>query len=532
MPQPTHSPTVTHYSAFKSRPFTEEDRKNVTILFGGLTWKHERLVQGVMHNLKYKAEPLPNIAREDLDAGKELIDVGACCPTIFTTGNLVTFLKKQSATSGKKEVADRYLFLTAGACGPCRFGQYHESYAMALDGLGLRDFRLMLLAQDKFDQGPTAGGGLQINLPMSLGLVFSILSADVLGDLEYMTRPYETTPGQTDEVLKDSVEHLYRAFRDRPLQRGKLTTLGWHLFGAYFTRALREVRRRWDAVEVDRLRVKPRVKITGEFWLQTHEGDGNYNIKRWLEQENAEVVPPPVAVWLDYLLDAEHRRVERRRRSGDDSLAANLGASAIARLYRGTYARLRKAMGGLASELPDQAELRRLAEPFYHFELGGGEGHMLIGKALYAYHHKKAHMLCELSPYACMPNTMSIGSMANVIGKYPDLLYAPIEVKGDAEVHALSRCQMILTEAKKRAQAEFEGALEESGVTIEQIREWEAAHPEVRRATYRVPHRGCCGTAANYVLHLARDRGLARRRSTSRGRATANGAGARAAYGK
>jgi len=27
-------------------------------------------------------------------------------------------------------------------------------------------------------------------------------------------------------------------------------------------------------------------------------------------------------------------------------------------------------------------------------------------------------------------------------------LYAPIEIKGDAEVHALSRCQMILTEAK------------------------------------------------------------------------------------
>ena len=82
-------------------------------------------------------------------------------------------------------------------------------------------------------------------------------------------------------------------------------------------------------------------------------------------------------------------------------------------------------------------ELKNLAEPFYHFELRGGEGHMLIGKALYAYHHKKAHMVCELSPYSCMPNTMSIGSMANVIGKYPDLLYAPIEVKGDAEVHAL-----------------------------------------------------------------------------------------------
>jgi hypothetical protein len=101
-----------------------------------------------------------------------------------------------------------------------------------------------------------------------------------------------------------------------------------------------------------------------------------------------------------------------------------------------------------------------------------------------------------------MPNTMSVGSMANVLGKYPDMLYAPIEIKGDAEVHALSRCQMILTEAKRRAQSEFEQVLEKSGVTVEDIRAYEAKHPEVRRATYRIPHMGYPGTGANYITHL------------------------------
>ena len=78
--------TIAPYSAYKPRPFTREQKDKTTILFGGLTWKHERLMQGVLRNLKYNAEPLPNIARDDLDAGKELIDTGACCPTIFTTG--------------------------------------------------------------------------------------------------------------------------------------------------------------------------------------------------------------------------------------------------------------------------------------------------------------------------------------------------------------------------------------------------------------------------------------------------------------
>jgi predicted nucleotide-binding protein (sugar kinase/HSP70/actin superfamily) len=317
-------------------------------------------------------------------------------------------------------------------------------------------------------------------------------------------------PGQTDRVLKESVEHLYDAFRHRPDHGKKLGTLAWHLMSNYFTRALREVRKKWETIEVDHLRVKTKVKITGEFWLQTHEGEGNYNIKRWLEQEDGEVVPPPVAVWLHYLLHPTMRKLERRNSVSKHPRMEGLALHAAERIYRGTYNRFRKALGNLPYELPDQEELRSLAAPFYHFELRGGEGHMLIGKALHTYHHKKAHMTCELSPYSCMPNTMSVGSMANVLGKYPDLLYAPIEVKGDSEVHALSRCQMILTEAKKRAKAEFEGALKKTGLTVESIRKYEARHPELRRATYRVPHRGCAGVAANYVLHLANDRGLVR----------------------
>ena len=495
--------TVAHYTAYKPKPFTREERDKVTILFGGFTWKHERLIQGLLHNLKYNAEPLPNIARADLDAGKELIDVGACCPTIFTTGNLANFLKSEVAARGKEEVVKKYVFLTAGACGPCRFGQYHESYSMALDGIGLRDFRMFLLAQDELDQGSGNGGGLEINMPLSLGVVWAILCGDVLTDLEYMTRPYEVTPGQTDKVLQESIEYLYQAFHKRPVYENKWKVLGWHLLTGYFTEALREVRKKWDAIEVDRLQVKPRVKITGEFWLQTHEGDGNYNIKRWLEQEGAEVMAPPIAIWLHYLLHPSIRKLESRHAFKKNARVKLAILRLLERAYHGTYNRFRKALANLPYELPDQEELIRLAAPYYHFELRGGEGHMLVGKALHAYLHNKAHMICELSPYSCMPNTMSVGAMANVLGKYPDLLYAPIEVKGDAEVHALSRCQMILTEAKRRAQREFEEVMEKTGLTLEAIRRYEEKHPQVRRATYRVPHLGCAGIAANYVMHLA-----------------------------
>jgi predicted nucleotide-binding protein (sugar kinase/HSP70/actin superfamily) len=112
-------------------------------------------------------------------------------------------------------------------------------------------------------------------------------------------------------------------------------------------------------------------------------------------------------------------------------------------------------------------------------------------------------MICELSPYSCMPNTMSIGAMSGVTGKYPDLLYAPLEIKGDAEVHALSRCQMILTEAKKRAQREMDEVLAKTKLTLDEVRAYVDKHPKMKRATYRVPHTDAAGTAADFVLHVA-----------------------------
>jgi predicted nucleotide-binding protein (sugar kinase/HSP70/actin superfamily) len=360
---------------------------------------------------------------------------------------------------------------------------------------------MFLVGQEGLDQGAATGGGLDLNLPFTLGAAWAVILADVVQDLEYQTRPYEVRPGATALAAKDGVEILYRALLNRPHRGRKWGSLAWHLATPYFVNAMKEVRRRFDEVEVDRLRAKPKVKITGEFYLQTVEGDPNYNIHRWLESEGAEVYPAVITIWFDYLMRLAAQDFEDHIGITRGAYLKSKAIHAAQGLLRWTYGRLRGALGDVPHELPLQSELSDLAKPYFHSRLNGGEGDMLIGKALWAHLEKKAHMICELSPYSCMPNTMSIGAMAAVIGKHPDLLYAPLEIKGDAEVHALSRCQMILTEAKKRAQKEYDEVLAGTGKTEEQLRERET--PRMRRATYRVPHYGAAGTAANYARHLA-----------------------------
>ena len=493
---------VTTYRCYRPNPFTPKERKNVTILYGGLQWRAERLLQAVFANNGYNAKPLPPATREDLEKGRELIDMGHCCPTAFTTGNLMNFLSQEKARIGEDALIENYVFVTAGSCRSCRFGQYHQSYELALRNLGLDAFRMYFMEQGKLKPEAVPGGGLDFSLPLMLGAAFATMCADIIQDFEYQVRPYEVVPGATDKAVLAAIDELYQAILNRPIKGYKLGSLLWHLSTNYYANALRKCRRHFDDVEVDRLRIKAKVKITGEFYVKTVEGDPNYNIHHWLEEEGGEVSTPLMAVWFDYLIRCAAQEFEQRQGIVPGANAKFRGLRVLSWLVTRAYNKLRAAFLNIPQALPDQYKMRKLSDPFYDHRMSGGEGDLLIGEAIWSLEHKEAHMICELSPYACMPNTMSTGAMAMAMGQYPDILYAPLEIKGDSEVHTLSRCQMILTEAKERAQNEFDKALKLTGLTLEEAKSRLARHPELRKSLCKVEHRGAVGTAANVVLEL------------------------------
>ena len=119
------------------RAFTKSQRDHTTILFGGLTWKHEKLLHGALEGLGYKCEAVPVPNKKAFQLGKEYGNNGQCNPTYFTVGNLVQFVQNlEEKGLTKQEIIDRYVFFTAGACGPCRFGMYEAEYRLALRNAG------------------------------------------------------------------------------------------------------------------------------------------------------------------------------------------------------------------------------------------------------------------------------------------------------------------------------------------------------------------------------------------------------------
>src|SRR3954464_6060189 len=184
--------------------FTKSEKGKITLLIGGLTMAHDYLVSGAFSALGYNTIPLDAPNYDALRVGKEFGNKSQCNPTYFTVGNLVQYLihlrDKKGLTT--KEVIDNYVFLTAGACGPCRFGMYVTEYRKALRDAGFDGFRVMLFQQQGgLSQATGEASGLELNPAFFIGLLKSLIAGDVLNGIGYRLRPYEKVPGSTDAAI-------------------------------------------------------------------------------------------------------------------------------------------------------------------------------------------------------------------------------------------------------------------------------------------------------------------------------------------
>ncbi|HEX5424473.1 MAG TPA: hypothetical protein VFW94_13070 [Candidatus Acidoferrales bacterium] len=535
-----------HFHKPVERPFTAEERSRVTILFGGFTWKHEDLIRAVFQGCGYKCEKLPVPDVPAFQIGKEYGNNGQCNPTYFTVGNLVQYLQHLEREGiPRQQILDNYVFFTAGSCGPCRFGMYEAEYRFALKNAGFDGFRVLLFKDSDGIKAASGEPGLKFTVDFGFGMLNALLMGDVINDLVYQIRPFELNKGETNKVFRETVDHLCddlknrdsfeieeRApewakpkFKSNKVLRNTFNVFGkWHenMWGKDYLNALASARDAFNSIEVDRTKVKPVVKITGEFWAQTTEGDGNFHMFEFLEREGAQVMVEPIATWVAYLMYQAKAHVRakwpatrpyrdpawwefKQQVANRWALRKKLMMIGVGeKMWYFFYHRAIKNLGGITHHLVSQPELAALAHPFYNQFARGGEGHLEVGKNVYYTVHKLCHMVLALKPFGCMPSSQSDGVQSAVINKFKDMIFLPIETSGEGEVNAHSRVQMALGEAKVKAKAEFETVLKSTGKSLEQIREYIAEHPELRRPFYKVPHReGVAGTAAQFVLHVS-----------------------------
>jgi predicted nucleotide-binding protein (sugar kinase/HSP70/actin superfamily) len=521
-------------------PFTADERGSVTILFGGLTWKHERLIEGLLAGAGYRCHRLPETDREAHELGKEFCATGLCNPVYFTIGNLIRFLQERKKSGlSPEDIVRRYVYFTAACGGPCRFGMYESEFRAALNAAGFDGFRILSFSQDHGIHASTGHSGLAFSVDFGMNAMHAFILGDLLNGAQRHLKPFEVHAGATERAIAKMTHAIAEHFKSsrgfelsdyvpafmsthKESRRYRIpNTVGkvWsHLYGDALTTVLPAARNELKKVEVDWLRVKPVVKIIGEFWAQMTESDGNFRMLEFLENEGAEVSIEPISTWLLYLLHERRSRVLYRRKMAVYSapwtapgnaittraslLGKRLGFTLGAKIYLHHFRRLARML-----ELPylipaPQEVLSAMAAPYYNTFLRGGEGHLEVAKTLYYTRNRASHLVLALKPFGCLPSIQSDAVQASLAERFPDVSFLPIETSADGEVHAYSRVQMALSEARAKASREFDRALQSVHHSLEDIRSFVAAHRELRHPLYPIPRRaGIVSTAANFLLH-------------------------------
>lgn len=488
------------------RNFTKDQREHTTILVSGLTMAHDLFIQAALRGIGYKVLAMDVPDNDALQYGREYGNRGQCNPTYFTVGNLVKYLdglRQRGMT--KDDIVKNHVFVTAGACGPCRFGTYVTEYRKALRDSGFDGFRVLLFQQTGgLKQATGDGVGLEMNPQFFWQIVRAIMIGDVLNALGYRIRPYEVQAGATDRAIEQSKKIISDAFEAN-------TSIAV---------ALWKVRRTLGKVKVDRTKAKPRVGIIGEFWAMTTEGDGNYGLQRFLEQEGAEPEVQLVTAWLLYMIwQGRYDTHQRATLRGFDKAKDQHGGSKfslegvdvrkrIASLWageqvlRGLFQTFAHAMGLYDYHLPDMNEIAEISHAFYDNNLRGGEGHMEVGKLIQNVAYSKVNMTLSVKPFGCMPSSsVSDGIQSFITELYPQGIFLPIETNGDGAVNVYSRVQMQLFKAKQLAQKEVDKALADVGMTMDEVHAYLKKHPSLAHAFHRAPHKAGC-TAADFIYEV------------------------------
>ena len=502
--------------------FTKSEKSKITMLLGGLTVAQDVLIEAAVQAKGYNIMALERPDNESLRLGKEFGNRAQCNPTYYTVGNLVKFLTQLRDDKGMatQDIIDKFVFFTAGSCGPCRFGMYATEYRKALRDAGFDGFRVMLF-QEKggIDQATGEESGLDMTPGFFVAIVRGLLVGDVINGLGYRVRPYEKVPGATNEAVDRAKKACYDAFiNDKPL-----------------IPALIEVRKIMSEIEVDHMRVKPFVGITGEFWAMTTEGDGNYYMQKFLEDEGAEVKIQFVTEWLLYNIWEEVADLDQRellRVHDEQSGLEEKGAfgsfkkksllSLATMSVRTVWTAYSELMGYRDYHLHSVAEGTDTAKGFYSSELRGGEGHMEIANTISNFVDRKTNMTLSVKPFGCMPSSaISDGVQSVVAERYPGTIFCAVETSGDGAVNFYSRVQMFLFKAQKAAEKELQSALEDNRVTLEEIEAYIAKTPKFQDPLYFPSQRKIAACKAARMVYDVTDhmrstpleRGIAQARS-------------------
>ena len=414
-------------SAFTKVRYTKEMQDaGYTILAPQMSPIHFELIEELLRNEGYNAVLLPSVDQGAVDMGLKYVNNDICYPSILVTGQIM-----EAVLSGKYDLTRTAVLITQTG-GGCRATNYIALIRKALKDSGHPEVPVISL---------TAASGLDEDNPgfnifkpaLLIKALYALLYGDLIMQLLYRVRPYETRPGSADELY------------ERMMAQAKATLL--HTSRSGFYQLCQKTVDAFEALPLTNDRSKPRVGVVGEILVKFHP-TANNQVVRVIEQEGCEANVPGL---VDFFLFGMTNAINMKDELGTKATSRfthRTGIKAIEAFREPINKMLRKSTR--FEPYPSVFELAEKAGKILSLCNTMGEGWLLTAEMCDLIECGTPNIVC-CSPFACLPN--------HVVGKavikrlremHPESNIVAVDYDpGASEVNQLNRIKLMISVAKE-----------------------------------------------------------------------------------
>ena len=412
-------------SAIEKVPFTEEMRKDYTIICPQMSPIHFEILQPAFNACGYNFVVLDNDNKHSVDVGLKYVNNDACYPSLLVVGQIM-----EALLSGKYDL-NKTAIIMSQTGGGCRATNYIGFIRRALKKADMEQIPVISLNLAGIESNP----GFHLNADLMLRAAIGAEFGDIFMRCVYRMRPYEATPGSVDALHREWLKKVQDFVSAKHISIGK------------FRRMCTEIIRDFDAVPVLDIK-KPRVGIVGEILVKFSPA-GNNHLVELLESEGAEAVVPDL---LDFMLYCFYNQIYKAEHLGTSKKTAKisaLGIWAIEHILRGSAVKAFEESKHF--DAPTSIyKIVSYAEPIVSIGNQTGEGWFLTGEMVELIKEGVPNIVCT-QPFGCLPNHVVGKGVIKALRKaYPSSNIVAIDYDpGASEVNQLNRIKLMLSTAQK-----------------------------------------------------------------------------------
>ena len=410
-------------------PFTEEMKKDYTILAPNMLPMHFKLIMQILENEGYHTEVLKNEGQDVIEAGLRYVHNDTCYPATLVIGQFIHAIESGKYDPHKTALI---MFQTGGGC---RASNYIFLIRKALERAGYGYVPVISFSLHNIEHHP----GFKMTIPILYRMFYCLFYGDILMSLVNQCRPYEVTKGESQALADRFTEEIAKQLMTE---------------GVSFKRLKSDVVRILDAFAAIPMvkRKAVRVGVVGEIYVK-YSPFGNNRLVDFLTEEGAEVTVPGL---VDFFLFTICQKIE------DYNLFRMHKLSIY--LYRFFYNFMLKKQRAIWDIVEKDGRFRAAA-PFTetvegiksYMSLGCkmGEGWLLPAEIIELSHSGVKNVVCA-QPFGCLPNHIcGKGMMKPIKDRIPDVNIVAIDYDASAtKVNQENRLKLMLANARDAMEAE------------------------------------------------------------------------------